>query len=80
MSDEPVTSIIVICSACGKESPFEGCDAIGCTWRAEAVANAIRDGALMNVVCDRSNNSDEDIALGKLNITISAYRETDGNA
>jgi hypothetical protein len=80
MTGEPALNVIVICSICEKKSPFDGCDAPGCTWRAEAVAQAIRDGALMNVVCDGSNNSAEDIALGRINIKISAYRNTDGTA
>jgi hypothetical protein len=77
---QPVPNIVIVCSICDKESPFDGCDAVGCTWRTEVVLNAIRDGALMNVVCDESNNSEEDTALGRLNVTVSAYRTTEGSA
>lgn len=77
MESSETIAISVTCSRCGKLSPFDGCDATGCTWRAEAVLSAIAEGALVNVVC---KSSDEGRAARRLNVTIEAYRGTKGNA
>ncbi len=73
-------SIIVYCADCGKQAPSAGCDAKGCTFRAEALADAVRNGALVHVVCDETDNSDEDRKNGYLNFTVSAYPVTVGTA
>lgn len=78
-TDLPI-HVVIYCSICSKEPPYGGCDATGCTWRTEAVANAIRDGALFYVVCDESNNSEQDISAGKLTATVNVYRTTKGIA
>jgi hypothetical protein len=72
--------VTVICAVCDKKSPFRGCDAPGCSWRAEALAEAVHSGAMTRIVCDDSNNSPEERRVGQLNFTIEAYRGTKGTA
>lgn len=72
-----VNQITVVCSGCGRESPFQGCDLPDCTWRAEYVGRLLRDGAPHRVVC--APPTDQDRAERRVNISIEVWQEVEGN-
>lgn len=71
-------SVTVICSKCAKAPPADGCDLPACSWRTQAIIDAINKGALVHTKCDMTNNSEQSIADGYLNINLTAYRKTIG--
>ena len=83
MSDAPTTpEVRIVCAICGMPDPqvTRGCGRPDCTWRAEAIADAIRSGAIYRVTRDGTNNSAEDMAEGRLNVNVKVWPKERGNA
>lgn len=79
MSDEtqPAVSIQIICAICGRADPHvaAGCDSAGCTWRAEAVAEALAAGGELH-----TEIVDADHASRQSTVRITVWPKTKGNA